>query len=106
MLVDSHCSEGESQMSNDCIGQAQEHQSADMAMAFNILWLMRLVSALNLTLSGVACLAMNQKSHVVAATAFFISLIVTWSTPKVAAWLWGGTCVIGLVLMAFFLRVI
>ena len=105
MLADSFISERVSQMSNEFIVTSHEHKGTDTATAFNALWLMRLVSTLNLILSGVACLATEQMSHVVAATAFFISLVVTWSPPRRAAWLWGGACVIGLVFTALCLRV-
>lgn len=76
-----------------------------MSQTCRILWVMRSISAVNILICAATCLAIGQLSQVVVALVFLASLVATWSTPKLAAWLWGGTCVLGLVLVGLCLRV-
>lgn len=77
----------------------RERGRADDAELRRTVWLMRLVSAVMLILSGVGCLASREWPCILAGMAFLVSLLATASRSKSANALWAVTWMVGLVLM-------
>lgn len=60
--------------------------------------IIRVISGVMLFLSGLACFASGYWTCVVVAASFLLPVVATWIPARWAAWVWGGSWSVGLML--------